>query len=55
MHEWWAREDSNLRSMDYEGSDRLELFRAMDLLTVIAMKPYTYRRMILTLNYFFFQ
>ena len=22
--EWWAREDSNLRPMDYEGSDRLE-------------------------------
>jgi hypothetical protein len=50
-----ALEDSNLRPMDYEGSDRLELFRAVDLLTVIAMKTYTYRTVILTLNYFFFQ
>ena len=32
LSEWWAREDSNLRPMDYEDSDRLELFRAVDLL-----------------------
>ena len=31
MHEWWAREDSNIRPMDYEGFDRLKFFRLVDL------------------------
>jgi hypothetical protein len=30
-------DDSNLRPMDYEGSDRLELFRAVDLLKRITL------------------
>ena len=38
LSEWWAREDSNLRPMDYEDSDRLELFRAVDLLNWNANK-----------------
>ena len=32
-----ARQDSNLGPMDYEGSDRLELFRAVDLLKRITL------------------
>jgi len=31
LEKWWVRENSNLRPMDYEGSDRLIFFRAVDL------------------------